>query len=107
MSTVDPKSLREDGVVISGRMGNLALEASGVAAPENDRSEAVSQDSSGPPKTLSPAEALRARLAGFQLELLVGQFFSARNKQAFGECNSLFRGIPSDWHKTTDRKSVV
>ena len=66
LSTVDPESLREDGGVISGRMGNLALEASGVAAPENDRSEAVSQDSSGPPKTLSPAEALRARLAGFQ-----------------------------------------
>ena len=66
LSTVDPESLREDGGVISGRMGNLALEASGVAAPENDRSEAVSQDSSGPPKTLSPAEELRARLAGFR-----------------------------------------
>ena len=63
---VDPESLREDGGVVSGRMGNLALEASGVASPENDRSEAASQDSSGPPKTLSPAEALRARLAGFQ-----------------------------------------
>lgn len=63
---VDPESLREDGGVVSGRMGNLALEASGVASPESDRSEAVSQDSSDPPKTLSPAEALRARLAGFQ-----------------------------------------
>jgi hypothetical protein len=44
----------------------LALEASGVASPENDRSEAALQDSSGPPKTLSPAEELRARLAGFR-----------------------------------------
>lgn len=66
LTVVDPESLREDGGVVSGRMGNLALEASGVASPENDRSEAASQDSSGPPKTLSPAEALRARLAGFQ-----------------------------------------
>lgn len=63
LTVVDPESLREDGGVISGRMGNLALETSGVAAPDNDRSEAASQDSSGPPKTLSPAEALRARLA--------------------------------------------
>lgn len=63
LTVVDPESLREDGGVISGRMGNLALETSGVAAPESDRSEAVSQDGSGPPKTLSPAEALRARLA--------------------------------------------
>ena len=38
------------------------VEASGVVSPEGD----TSQDSSGPPKTLSPAEALRARLAGFQ-----------------------------------------
>lgn len=66
LTVVDPESLREDGGVISGRMGNLALETSGVAAPESDRSEAVSQDSSDPPRTLSPAEELRARLAGFQ-----------------------------------------
>ena len=66
LTVVDPESLREDGGVVSGRMGNLALEASGVASPESDRSEAVSQDSSDPPKTLSPAEALRARLAGFR-----------------------------------------
>ena len=63
LTVVDLESLREDGGVISGRMGNLALETSGVAAPESDRSEAVSQDSSDSPKTLSPAEALRARLA--------------------------------------------
>ena len=66
LPAVDPEFLREDGGVVSGRMGNLALEASGVASPESDRSEAVSQDSSDPPKTLSPAEALRARLAGFR-----------------------------------------
>ncbi len=63
LPAVNPEALREDGDVVSGRMGNLALEASGVASPESDRSEAASQDSSGPPKTLSPAEALRARLA--------------------------------------------
>ena len=63
LTVVDPESLREDGGVVSGRMGNLALEASGVASPENDRLEAASQDSSDFPKTLSPAEALRARLA--------------------------------------------
>lgn len=66
LTVVDPESLREDGGVVSGRMGNLALEASGVASPESDRSEAVSQDSSDPPRTLSPAEELRARLAGFR-----------------------------------------
>ena len=66
LTVVDPESLREDGGVVSGRMGNLALEASGVAAPESDRSEAASQDSSGLPKKLSPAEELRARLAGFR-----------------------------------------
>lgn len=66
MPAVNPEALREDEDVVSGRMGNLALETSGVAAPDNDRSEAVSQDSSDPPRTLSPAEALRARLAGFQ-----------------------------------------
>lgn len=59
LTVVDPEFLREDGGVVSGRMGNLALEASGVASPEGD----TSQDSSDPPKTLSPAEALRARLA--------------------------------------------
>ena len=62
LTVVDPEFLREDGGVVSGRMGNLALEASGVASPEGD----TSQDSSDSPKTLSPAEALRARLAGFQ-----------------------------------------
>ena len=66
LTVVDPESLREDGGVVSGRMGNLALEASGVASPENDRSEAASQDSSGLPKKLSPAEELRAMLAGFR-----------------------------------------
>ena len=63
LPAVNPEALREDGDVVSGRMGNLALEASGVAAPDNDRSEAAVQDSSDPPRTLSPAEALRARLA--------------------------------------------
>ena len=63
LPAVNPEALREDGGVISGRMGNLALETSGVAAPESDRSEAAVQDSSDPPRTLSPAEALRARLA--------------------------------------------
>jgi len=66
LTVVDPESLREDGGVVSGRMGNLALEASGVASPEGDRPETASQDSSDFPKTLSPAEALRARLAGFR-----------------------------------------
>ena len=66
LPAVNPEALREDGDVVSGRMGNLALEASGVASPENDRSEAASQDSSGLPKKLSPAEELRARLAGFR-----------------------------------------
>ena len=60
---IDPESLQEDKGRLSRGIGNSALEASGVAAPDNDRSEAASQDSSGPPKTLSPAEALRARLA--------------------------------------------
>ena len=63
LPAVNPEALREDEDVVSGRMGNLALETSGVVAPDNDRSEAVSQDSSDPPRTLSPAEALRARLA--------------------------------------------
>ena len=57
-----PESLQEDKGRLSRGIGNSALEASGVASPEGD----TSQDSSGPPKTLSPAEALRARLAGFQ-----------------------------------------
>ncbi len=64
LTVVDPEFLREDGGVVSGRMGNLALEASGVASPEGD----TSQDSSDPPRTLSPAEELRARLAGFRPE---------------------------------------
>ena len=58
--------LREDGGIISGRVGGLALEVSGVASPESNRSEAASQDSSDPLRTLSPAEELRAKLAGFQ-----------------------------------------
>lgn len=59
----DPEALQEERGRLLGGMGNSALEASGVASPEGD----TSQDSSGPPKTLSPAEALRARLlAGFQ-----------------------------------------
>lgn len=62
----DPEALQEERGRLLGGMGNSALEASGVAAPENDRSEAVSQDSSDPPRTLSPAEELRARLAGFR-----------------------------------------
>ena len=41
LPAVNPEALREDGDVVSGRMGNLALEASGVAAPDNDRSEAA------------------------------------------------------------------
>lgn len=63
---VDPEALQEEKGRLSRGMGNSALEASGVAAPESDRSEAVSQDSSDPPRTLSSAEELRARLAGFQ-----------------------------------------
>ena len=54
---VDPESLQEDKGRLSRGIGNSALEASGVASPEGD----TSQDGSGPPKTLSPAEALRAR----------------------------------------------
>lgn len=56
---VDPEALQEEKDRLSRGIGNSALEASGVASPEGD----TSQDSSGPPKTLSPAEALRARLA--------------------------------------------
>lgn len=66
LTVVDLESLREDRDVVSRGMGGSALEASGVAAPENDRSEAASQDSSDPPRALSPAEELRARLTGFQ-----------------------------------------
>ena len=62
MPPVDPESLQEEKGRLSRGIGNSALEASGVASPEGD----TSQDGSGPPKTLSPAEALRARLAGFQ-----------------------------------------
>ena len=56
LTVVDLESLREDRDVVSRGMGGSALEASGVAAPENDRSEAASQDSSDPPRALSPAE---------------------------------------------------
>lgn len=66
LPAVDPEALQEEKGRLSRGMGSSALEASGVAAPESDRSEAASQDSSGPPRTLSPAEALRARLAGFR-----------------------------------------
>ena len=66
LPAVDPEALREGRDKLLGDMGSSALEASGVASPENDRLEAASQDSSDFPKTLSPAEALRARLAGFQ-----------------------------------------
>lgn len=62
----DSEALQEEKGRFSRGMGNSALEASGVASPENDRSEAASQDSSGLPKKLSPAEELRARLAGFR-----------------------------------------
>ena len=62
LPAVDPEALQEEKGRLSRGMGSLVLEASGVVSPEGD----TSQDSSGPPKTLSPAEALRARLAGFQ-----------------------------------------
>lgn len=68
LPTVDPEALQEEKGRLSRGMGSSALEASGVAAPENDRSETASQDSSDPPRTLSPAEELRARLAGFRLD---------------------------------------
>ena len=58
----DSEALQEEKGRLSRGMGNSALEASGVASPEGD----TSQDSFGPPKTLSPADELRARLAGFQ-----------------------------------------
>ena len=64
LPAVDPEALQEEKGRLSRGMGGSALEASGVA--ENDRSEAASQDSSDPPRALSPAEELRARLAGFQ-----------------------------------------
>jgi len=66
LPAVNPEALQEEKGRLSRGMGGSALEASGVASPESDRSEAVSQDSSDPPRTLSPAEELRARLAGFQ-----------------------------------------
>ena len=59
LTVVDPEVLQEGKDKLLGDMGSSALEASGVASPEGD----TSQDGSGPPKTLSPAEALRARLA--------------------------------------------
>lgn len=55
--------LQEGKDKLLGDMGSSALEASGVASPEETVSQ---QDSSDPPKTLSPAEELRARLAGFR-----------------------------------------
>lgn len=70
LPAVNPEALREDEDVVSGRMGNLALETSGVVAPDNDKSttaEIAARDSSDSPKEkLSPADELRARLAGFQ-----------------------------------------
>ena len=44
----DSEALQEEKGRFSRGMGNSALEASGVASPENDRSEAASQDSSDP-----------------------------------------------------------
>lgn len=58
----DSEALQEERGRLSRGIGNSALEASGVASPEGD----TSQDSSGPPRTLSPAEELRVRLAGFR-----------------------------------------
>ena len=63
LPAVNPEALQEEKGRLSRGMGGSALEASGVASPASDRSEAVSQDSSDPPRTLSPAEELRARLA--------------------------------------------
>ena len=63
LPAVDPEALQEEKGRLSRGIGNFALEASGVASPEETVSQ---QDSSDPPRTLSPAEALRARLAGFQ-----------------------------------------
>ena len=63
LPAVNLEALQEEKDRLSRGMGGSALETSGVVAPDNDRSEAVSQDSSDPPRTLSPAEALRARLA--------------------------------------------
>ncbi len=66
----DPEALQEERGRLLGGMGNSALEASGVAAPESDESttaETAARDSSDSPKEkLSPADELRARLAGFQ-----------------------------------------
>ncbi len=66
LPAVNPEALQEEKGRLSRGMGGSALEASGVAAPEDDKStvtETTPQDSSDSPKTLSPAEALRARLA--------------------------------------------
>ena len=67
---IDPESLQEEKGRLSRGMGNSALEASGVAAPESDKSttaEIAARDSSDSPKEkLSPADELRARLDGFQ-----------------------------------------
>lgn len=66
----DSEALQEEKGRLSRGMGNSALEASGVAAPESDKSttaEIAARDSSDSPKEkLSPADELRARLAGFQ-----------------------------------------
>ena len=66
----DSEALQEEKDRLLGSMGNSALEASGVAAPESDKSttaEIAARDSSDSPKEkLSPADELRARLAGFQ-----------------------------------------
>ena len=66
----DPEALQEEKGRLSRGMGNLALEASGVATPESNESttaEIAARDSSDSPKEkLSPADELRARLAGFQ-----------------------------------------
>ena len=60
LPAVNPEALQEEKGRLSRGIGNFALEASGVASPEETVSQ---QDSSDPPRTLSPAEALRARLA--------------------------------------------
>ena len=70
LPTVDPEVLQEGKDKLLGDMGSSALEASGVASPESDKSttaEIAARDSSDSPKEkLSPADELRARLAGFQ-----------------------------------------
>ena len=70
LPTVDPEVLQEGKDKLLGDMGSSALEASGVASPESDKSttaEIAARDSSDSPKEkLSPSDELRARLAGFQ-----------------------------------------